>query len=183
VTVTSSVGIIPLMVQVSIPRVDPNFRHARPLGIGIVIPEGGRGGPSGGVSVGTGRANCHVTPTIGKTGKALYVAACGICHEGETSRLDGAPSAAPSTNPPIAACWTQWVSEGRVGSLMPAFASKNGGILSPHQVKTLVEYLSGEFQNESSIPGAPSPALAPAPAVPGQSRSRVEVIGVRAGRL
>ncbi len=161
VTVTSSVGIIPLMVQVSIPRVDPNspltaMDRDRNLKVAAVDRQAVFRGDC---------ANCHVTPTIGKTGKALYVAACGICHEGE-HRASMVPNLRALNKPTDAAYWTQWVSEGRVGSLMPAFASKNGGILSPHQVKTLVEYLSGDFQNESSIPGVPSPALAPAPAVP-----------------
>lgn len=161
VTVTSSVGIIPLMVQVSIPRVDPNspltaMDRDRNLKVAAVDRQAVFRGDC---------ANCHVTPTIGKTGKALYVAACGICHDGE-HRASMVPNLRALNKPTDAAYWTQWVSEGRVGSLMPAFSSRNGGILSTHQVKTLVEYLSGDFQNETSIPGVSAPTLAPAPAVP-----------------
>ena len=36
--------------------------------------------------------------------------------------------------------WTKWISEGREGSLMPAFAATHGGPLSDAQIASLVEF-------------------------------------------
>ena len=39
-----------------------------------------------------------------------------------------------------AAFWEKWIGEGKEGSLMPGFARKHGGPLSPEQIASLVEY-------------------------------------------
>ena len=160
-TVTSSAGSIPLMVQISIPRLDPKQMtmtendRTRNLQVAAVDRQAVFRGEC---------VTCHVVPTIGRVGKDLYVAACGVCHEGE-HRASMVPNLRALNKPTDATYWNQWVNEGRVGSLMPAFASKNGGILSPNQVKTLVAYLSGPFQDEpktSPVPiGAPAAAAVP----------------------
>ena len=63
--------------------------------------------------------------------------------------------------------WTKWISEGRDGSLMPAFALNRGGILTDEQIQSLVSYLEGDFKKEP-VPGPatalPLPTKAPAAA-------------------
>lgn len=159
-TVTSSVGMIQLMVQIAIPRPDPRSMTALDRTRNLQVAQADRQAVFRGDC-----ASCHVVPAIGKLGKDLYVAACGVCHEGE-HRASMVPNLRALNKPTDAAYWTQWVNGGREGSLMPAFAVQQGGILSPYQVKSLVDYLAGPFLLEPQIPGAPAPAPAAAPARP-----------------
>jgi mono/diheme cytochrome c family protein len=155
-TVSSSVGSIPLMVQISVPRIDPKKMpmtendRTRNLQVAAVDRQAVFRGEC---------VTCHVIPTIGKVGKELYVAACGVCHEGE-HRASMVPNLRALNKPTDAAYWNQWISEGRPGSLMPAFLAKNGGILSSNQVSSLVAYLSGPFQSEPKTPATPGAAPA-----------------------
>jgi mono/diheme cytochrome c family protein len=91
-------------------------------------------------------AKCHVDTTRDsaghdKTGKELFAAACGICHQAEhqasfVPKLDRLPE------PTSAEFWKNWISHGKPGSLMPAFAKSEGGILSDEQIDSLVKYLT-----------------------------------------
>jgi dTMP kinase len=97
-------------------------------------------------------ATCHVTPTVGKTGKALFDSACGICHEGPT-RASMVPDLRALTKPTDHAYWTQWITSGREGSLMPAFALNKQRHSTDDQIKSLADYLDGEFRLEINLPG------------------------------
>lgn len=99
-------------------------------------------------------ARCHVEPVIGKMGKDLYAAACGICHEAE-HRADMVPNLNALAHETNAEFWKTWVVHGKVGTLMPAFASPEGGPLSDQQIASLVEYLVTAIPSK---PGAPSVA-------------------------
>jgi cytochrome c553 len=85
-------------------------------------------------------ASCHVEKAIGKVGKDLYAAACGICHEAEhrATMVTDLHSLKHETN---AEYWKTWIDNGKEGSLMPAFAQRHGGPLSDQQIASLVEYL------------------------------------------
>ena len=106
-------------------------------------------------------ARCHVTPSVGKTGPELYVAACGVCHEAE-HRASMVPVLAGRAGSFDQAYWDLWVRNGKVGSLMPAFDMKQGGPLNEDQIKSLVAYLANEFA--LTPPVGPAAFLAPAPA-------------------
>ena len=164
-TINSSVGPVPLTVRCIIPAPDLNAARTGDRTRNMQIAAADR------QSVFRGDcATCHVAPTLGKTGKALYETACGICHEGE-HRASMVPSLRALNKPTDRAYWTQWITSGREGSLMPAFSLKQGGILSDDQVGSLVEYLGGEFALEVKLPGggavpdagtkAKAPPLAP----------------------
>lgn len=86
-------------------------------------------------------ARCHVEPTVGKTGKELYAAACGICHEAEhrATMVPNLHALNHETNPEY---WKNWIEHGKAGSLMPAFGVKDGGILTDAQIASLVNFLS-----------------------------------------
>lgn len=89
-------------------------------------------------------ARCHVEPARGKLGKELYAAACGICHDAEHRASAVADLQSPKT-PRDVNYWQQWVAHGKVGTMMPAFASTDGGPLTKEQVDSLVVYLNETF--------------------------------------
>ena len=88
-------------------------------------------------------AKCHVEKSIGKMGKELYTAACGICHD------DGhrAPMVTDLRTklPGTAEYWKFSIVHGKPGTLMPAFGQTEGGPLSDAQIASLVEYLIKDF--------------------------------------
>jgi mono/diheme cytochrome c family protein len=106
-------------------------------------------------------AHCHVEPVIGKMGKDLFTAACGICHEAE-HRATMVPDLHALAHETNAEFWKTWTAHGKVGSLMPAFAQNDGGPLSDQQIASLVDYLVKAIP---SRPGAPAAVLPPTAAV------------------
>ena len=89
-----------------------------------------------------------------KMGKDLYAAVCGICHDAAhratfVSNLYAIPQ---PTNPEF---WKNWILHGKPGTLMPAFAKSEGGILTDAQVQSLVKYLA------ETIPSHPVPVPIP----------------------
>ena len=89
-------------------------------------------------------AACHVAPGVGKLGADLFKASCGICHTAE-HRASMVPDLAVARQARDEAFWRKWITEGRVGSLMPAFAQEHGGPLTTQQIDSLVEYVSKHF--------------------------------------
>jgi mono/diheme cytochrome c family protein len=89
-------------------------------------------------------ATCHVTPAIGKSGKELYVAACGICHDAD-NRATSVPDLYALTVPTDPAYWRKWITTGKEGGMMPGFAKEEGGPLNEEQMGSLVHYLSRNF--------------------------------------
>jgi cytochrome c553 len=85
-------------------------------------------------------ATCHAQPLIGKVGKELYTAACGICHEAE-HRATMVPDLHNLPNDTDADYWKLMVTMGKPNTLMAAFAQSQGGPLSDMQVNSLVDYL------------------------------------------
>ncbi|HEX5222676.1 MAG TPA: DUF1573 domain-containing protein [Verrucomicrobiae bacterium] len=85
-------------------------------------------------------ATCHVQPVIGKMGKELYAAACGICHDAE-HRATMVPDLHNLANDTDADYWKLMVTMGKPNTLMAAFAQTQGGPLSDVQINSLVEYL------------------------------------------
>jgi len=85
-------------------------------------------------------ARCHVEPTQKKTGKELFMAACGICHEAE-HRATMVPDLHNLPVETSAAFWSTWITYGKPNTLMAAFAQSQGGILTQDQITSLVDYL------------------------------------------
>jgi mono/diheme cytochrome c family protein len=84
--------------------------------------------------------SCHVPADPGRTGAELFRRTCAICHEAP-HRASMVPDLAERGAGKDAGYWTQWIESGREGSLMPAFAARNRGILDREQVVLLVDYL------------------------------------------
>jgi mono/diheme cytochrome c family protein len=85
-------------------------------------------------------ARCHTEAIEGKYGKQLYDSVCGVCHEAE-HRAAMVPDLHTLTVPMDDQFWRTWISYGRQGSLMPAFAKTENGPLTDMQITTLVTYL------------------------------------------
>lgn len=84
---------------------------------------------------------CHSEPTKGKTGKELFSAACGICHEAE-HRASMVPNLKVLKKPQDREYWVRWIAHGKANTLMPAFSQTKDGPLTDDQVRSLVEHLS-----------------------------------------
>lgn len=89
-------------------------------------------------------ARCHLAPAFGKYGQALYVTACGICHEAR-HRATMVPDLHALKTEITPDYWQNWVTHGKAGTLMPGFSAKEGGPLDNSQIKSLVEYLTKNF--------------------------------------
>ena len=101
-------------------------------------------------------ATCHAKPATGKYGKALYDAVCGICHDAQNraAMVPDLHNLKVFTNDEF---WRTWIAHGKPGSLMPAFATAEGGPLNDMQIATIAAYLN------MAIPSHPVPAMTNAP--------------------
>lgn len=99
-------------------------------------------------------ARCHLEPTKGRQGVGLYVTACSICHDAE-HRASMVPDLHAIKRPDDREYWRTLISQGKPGSLMPAFAQEHGGPLSKDQIDSLVDYLVSEFAGKQ----APAPKV------------------------
>jgi mono/diheme cytochrome c family protein len=102
---------------------------------------------------------CHAQPakdTGGndKMGKDLFASVCGVCHESE-HQASFVPNLHHLPEPTNSDFWKNWIMHGKPGSLMPAFAKQEGGILTDVQIESLVKYLS------ETIPSHPVAAPVP----------------------
>lgn len=92
-------------------------------------------------------AKCHAEPARGLTGAALYLAACAVCHS-EEHRASMVPDLHALKPTPPREFWEQMITQGRPGTLMPAFADAQGGPLTASQIQSLVDYLTTEFASK-----------------------------------
>jgi cytochrome c553 len=112
-------------------------------------------------------AHCHAEPTHGKTGKELFAAACGICHDAE-HRATMVPDLHALNHSTDRIYWKQWIATGKVGSAMPGFSVEQGGPLSNEQIDSLVDYLDSTVPHDPPArtakmqlqPGSLAPAVA-----------------------
>ena len=95
-------------------------------------------------------AVCHVKQGEHKYFKDLYDADCAICHEGpqRASMVPNLHTLAEHTDPEF---WKNWITHGRPGTLMPAFAKAEGGPLDDMQINTLVRYLNSTISAHPAV--------------------------------
>jgi mono/diheme cytochrome c family protein len=105
-------------------------------------------------------AACHAWPAAGQTGEALFDKACGICHTAD-HRAEMVPELAFLNRETSAGYWRTNVIFGKPGSLMPAFAKSEGGILETNQIESLVEYLVKRYPSKRAASSAHGAVSAP----------------------
>jgi mono/diheme cytochrome c family protein len=86
-------------------------------------------------------ASCHLKKVDGKYGQQLFEALCAICHEAK-NRATMVPDLANLQIPTNEEFWRAWITSGKAGSLMPAFATSQGGPLNDLQIASLAAYLN-----------------------------------------
>lgn len=101
-------------------------------------------------------ASCHLPNIEGKYGQQLFASVCAICHEAE-HRASMVPDLHNLTVPTDAEFWRTWITAGKAGSLMPAFATSQGGPLNDMQIASLAAYLNAAYPSHVPPP-APTPA-------------------------
>jgi mono/diheme cytochrome c family protein len=106
-------------------------------------------------------ASCHVEPLAGKQGIALYEKACGICHDSE-HRASMVPDLHHLNHSTDRIYWKVWITQGKAGSLMPAFARAAGGPLTDEQINSLAAYLTEQISSGAAAAPAAQSAKLPA---------------------
>ncbi len=84
-------------------------------------------------------ASCHAKNIENKYGPQLYDSVCGVCHEAE-HRATMVPDLNNLKVPTNRDFWRTWITFGKPGSLMPAFATSEGGPLTDMQIASLAAY-------------------------------------------
>lgn len=151
-SVTSSVGVMDLVVRIKIadpvqanPSVSDRGTSLRRVRNRLTA------GADRQAVFGIGCASCHVQPSIGKMGQELFVTSCGICHTAE-HRASMVPELAGLPNGSNREYWHSWITHGKEGTLMPAFAKSAGGPLTDDQIESLVNYLASPPTQPSQEP-------------------------------
>ena len=85
-------------------------------------------------------AECHSQYAKEQFGYNLYLGACAICHDAK-HRASMVPDLRAVDVSRDAAHWREHITDGVDGTLMPAFATEKGGILSDQQIESLVKFL------------------------------------------
>lgn len=111
-------------------------------------------------------ATCHADPAKGKTdGRMVYQAVCSSCHNSHL-RAAMVPDLRTLAHPTDAEHWRKWITYGRAGSMMPAFAESEGGPLNEQQINSLVDFMVKAFPNRPQRAALQPPGSAQAvPAV------------------
>lgn len=86
-------------------------------------------------------ATCHIGKSEGKYAQQLYDIVCGVCHAAE-HRNAMVTDLTKLTVPTNEEFWRTWITYGKPGSLMPAFAQSQGGPLTDIQIASLATYLN-----------------------------------------
>ena len=86
-------------------------------------------------------ASCHVNKVEGKYGQQLFDAVCAVCHEAK-DRATMVPDLHHLKVPTNEEFWRTWITYGKPGSLMPAFATSQGGPLTDIQIASLAAFLN-----------------------------------------
>ena len=106
-------------------------------------------------------ANCHAEAAQKHaTGMVLFHEICGICHEARPRASMVSDLRMINTHPTDVAFWKTMIANGKPGTLMPAFAISQGGILTDEQIDSLAKAIDEAYPYArfSGQPPAPAPA-------------------------
>ncbi len=95
-------------------------------------------------------AKCHADPAKGVTdGRLLYAGVCATCHNSHL-RAAAVPDLRTLKHPTDVDYWRQWITHGRPGSMMPAYAESEGGPLSEKQINALADFMTKAFPSRAA---------------------------------
>jgi mono/diheme cytochrome c family protein len=114
-------------------------------------------------------ATCHADPAKNQVdGLVIYRGICATCHDSPLRAAAVTDLKALKHETDID-YWKQWISHGRPGSMMPAYAVSEGGPLNDAQIQALAQYCMSVFQpaanRASQVPAAATNAALRASAV------------------
>jgi mono/diheme cytochrome c family protein len=92
-------------------------------------------------------ASCHVKNVSNHYGQDLFNNVCGICHTAQ-NRATMVPDLSKLKVPTNREFWRTWITYGKPGSLMPAFANSQGGPLTDMQIASLAAYLNAIYPSK-----------------------------------
>lgn len=92
-------------------------------------------------------ASCHAKNVQGKYGQQLFAQVCAVCHEANP-RATMVPDLHNLKDPTSEEFWRTWIASGKAGTLMPAFATSQGGPLDDFQVASLAAYLNATIPSK-----------------------------------
>jgi mono/diheme cytochrome c family protein len=85
--------------------------------------------------------NCHASNIQGRYGPQLFDRICAVCHEA-SPHATMVPDLHNLKEPTSEEFWRAWITSGKPGTLMPAFAASQGGPLNDLQISSLAAYLN-----------------------------------------
>jgi len=137
VAVTTDRGRMDLMLKITIaPAPPPRPMTAEERAAGVAAATIDRQAVFKGDCV-----SCHAKNVTGKYGQELYALVCSVCHDANP-RATMVPDLHNLKDPTNDAFWRAWITAGKPGSLMPAFATSQGGPLDDFQIASLAAYLN-----------------------------------------
>jgi mono/diheme cytochrome c family protein len=95
--------------------------------------------------------SCHAKNIEGRYGQQLFAAVCAVCHEANP-RASMVPDLRNLTVPTSEEFWRTWITSGKAGTLMPAFATSQGGPLNDMQIASLAAYLNATIPSHTPSP-------------------------------
>jgi len=97
-------------------------------------------------------ASCHAKNVEGKYGPQLFAQVCAVCHEANP-RATMVPDLHNLKEQTSDEFWRAWITSGKAGTLMPAFATSQGGPLNDMQIASLAVYLNQAIPPHAPLPG------------------------------
>ncbi len=94
---------------------------------------------------------CHAKNVEGKYGQVLFAQVCAVCHEA-SPRATMVPDLHQLKDPTSEEFWRTWITAGKAGTLMPAFATSQGGPLNDMHVASLAAYLNSIIPPRTTSP-------------------------------
>lgn len=147
--VTSRSGVQRLVVTVRVPELDETARRANRQ---IALQDR--------QAVFRGEcARCHSEPALHLSGSSLFTTACGVCHL-SPQRASEVPDLLTARVPRDEDYWTRWITEGKPGTMMPAWGKEHGGPLTTEQIRSLVDFALRTLPTQPRIE-QPTPASSP----------------------
>jgi len=92
-------------------------------------------------------ASCHVKNVSGRYGQDLFNSICVVCHAAQ-NQATMVPDLSKLKVPTNREFWRTWITLGKPGSLMPSFATSQGGPLTDMQIASLAAYLNSVYPSK-----------------------------------